>query len=192
MKRASSQTLCNWWLYSGPMSAPLIRSRLWRFINLFTYLLTYLLTNAVSCCLAVWEGQHFPIPLPVMSAAAANTCVCERIRLGSMAPWPWHHPRVTWLPPTHRMSAVRRATQLSSTGWLGCNQRPSVWAPCRRLGYVPSLITDAVQVGCHDGRLLGRLVASLSVVCVCVVLFSARSARSISILILHGLHVHGC
>jgi len=26
------------------MSAPLIRSRLWRYINLFTYLLTYLLT----------------------------------------------------------------------------------------------------------------------------------------------------
>ena len=26
------------------LSAPLIRSRLWRYINLFTYLLTYLLT----------------------------------------------------------------------------------------------------------------------------------------------------
>jgi len=138
------------------------------------YLLTYLLTNAVSCCLAVWEGQHFPIPLPVMSAAAANTCVCERRRLGSMAPcrswWPWHHPRVTWLPPTHRMSAVRRATQLSSTGWLGCNQRPSVWAGCAAADLAmspPSSLTLSKLAVTTAGYLGGSSQACLWCVCVC-------------------------
>jgi len=37
-----------------PISAPLIRSRLWRFINLFTYLLTYLLIfRACLACLNI-------------------------------------------------------------------------------------------------------------------------------------------
>jgi len=40
-----------------PISAPLIRSRLWSIINLFTYLLTYLPVS-LQWCLLLWMGKQ--------------------------------------------------------------------------------------------------------------------------------------